>query len=435
MADKDGIAGFSLTRIAPAKINLALHVVGQRADGYHLLESLVTFADAGDRIGFSISTEDRFTVSGRFSVDLPLTGEAAASNLVLKARDLLRAYLTDRGIKAGPVHLHLEKNLPVASGIGGGSADAAATLLGLLELWETSVHIDKLKQIAVKLGADVPMCLEGRPLIARGIGDEIERFAEFPSFPMLIVNPLKAVSTPVIFRMLASKTNPPLAVPQVREDRPLATTDWQDAITGMRNDLEPAARAIEPEIDMVDNALGASGARVRRMSGSGASYFAIYGTTAERDTAALAMSHQHPDWYILSTDSIPAKNLKLPRMRAQFIDYLEGLADHGYQKENWQVFREGMTQYDELDYTIHFLYDDTDLSRDAKSYVGDILYDMDEVVAVEQIIASLDAIFDQYGLAETDRGYINKPEWTSVVKMAARALPIFRANGRGSLTG
>ncbi len=295
-----GIPGFAFTRVAPAKINLALHVVGQRADGYHLLESLVTFADAGDRIGFALSGEDRFTASGRFSVDLPLTGEAAAGNLVLKARDLLRAYLTDRGIKAGPVHLHLEKNLPVASGIGGGSADAAATLLGLLELWETSVHIDRLKQIAVKLGADVPMCLDGRPLIARGIGDEIELFAEFPSFPMLIVNPLKAVSTPVIFRMLASKTNPPLIVPHGQR----SASDWMEALNGMRNDLEPPARMLEPEIATVTNGLTGAGASFVRMSGSGASCFALFADTSSRDAAATLLSRQNPNWYVLACNSV-----------------------------------------------------------------------------------------------------------------------------------
>ncbi|MBP1859481.1 4-(cytidine 5'-diphospho)-2-C-methyl-D-erythritol kinase [Rhizobium herbae] len=300
MATDAGIPGFALTRVAPAKINLGLHVVGQRADGYHLLESLVTFADAGDRIGFSISAEDRFTVSGRFSVDLPLTGEEAAGNLVLKARDLLRAYLTERGVEAGPVHLHLEKNLPVASGIGGGSADAAATLLGLRELWGTSVHIDSLKKIALQLGADVPMCLEGRPLIARGIGEDIERFAEFPSFPMLIVNPLKAVSTPVIFRMLTSKTNPPLSIPQGQR----SASDWIATLQSLRNDLEPPARKLEPEIEAVSKALMDTGASFVRMSGSGASCFALFADTDSRDAAATVLSRQNPNWYVLACNSV-----------------------------------------------------------------------------------------------------------------------------------
>ena len=291
--------GFSLTRIAPAKINLALHVVGQRADGYHLLESLVTFADAGDRIGFSLSDEDRFTISGRFSADLPLTG-VAAGNLVLKARDLLRSYLRGSGIKADPVHLHLEKNLPVASGIGGGSADAAATLLGLLELWQVSINPESLQQIALKLGADVPMCLHGRPLVARGIGEDIDAIAEFPAFPMLIVNPLKAVSTPVIFKLLKDKTKPPLLMPPGRPSR----DGWIDALKGLRNDLEPPARELEPDITSVSEALGLTEACLVRMSGSGASCFGLYESAKARDEAAAVLSRQHPNWYVLACNSV-----------------------------------------------------------------------------------------------------------------------------------
>ena len=300
MAIEDGIFGFSLTRIAPAKINLALHVVGQRADGYHLLESLVTFADAGDRIGFSLSGEDRFTISGRFSVDLPLTGDATAGNLVLKARDLLRGHLSEKGIKVSAVHLHLEKNLPVASGIGGGSADAAATILGLLELWGTSIAPESLQQIALKLGADVPMCLDGRPLIARGIGEDIQPVTDFPSFPMLIVNPLKAVSTPVIFRLLKDKTKPPLMMPQGKP----SPDGWIDVLKGLRNDLEPPARDLEPEIGVVSAALGLTGAYLVRMSGSGASCFGLYASTKARDEAAAILSSQNPNWYVLACNSV-----------------------------------------------------------------------------------------------------------------------------------
>jgi 4-diphosphocytidyl-2-C-methyl-D-erythritol kinase len=300
MAIEDGILGFSLTRTAPAKINLALHIVGQRADGYHLLESIVTFADAGDRIGFSISDEDRFTISGHFSSDLQPTDDVATSNLVLKARDLLRAYLADRGIKAGPIHLHLEKNLPVASGIGGGSADAAATLLGLLELWQVSVKPESLQEIALKLGADVPMCLYGRPLIARGVGEDVQTVPDFPSFPMLIVNPLKAVSTPVIFKRLENKSNPPLLMPPGK----LTRDGWIDVLKGRRNDLEPPARELEPEIGVVSGALAQTGAAFVRMSGSGASCFGLYESSKARDEAAAMLSSQHANWYVLACNSV-----------------------------------------------------------------------------------------------------------------------------------
>lgn len=299
MATEDGIPGFALTRLAPAKINLALHVVGQRPDGYHLLESLVTFADAGDRIGFSHSTEDRFTVSGRFSTDLTLTGEGASANLVLRARDLLRAHLVERGIAAGPVHLHLEKNLPVASGIGGGSADAAAALLGLLELWGASADRSSLHDMALKLGADVPMCLEGRPVIASGIGEELEPI-QLPCIPMLLVNPLVAVSTPVIFRMLTNKANAALDIPRGA----VATNGWIEALKGMRNDLEPPARLLEPAITAVSDTLLEAGAAFVRMSGSGATCFGLFETAADRDAAAAVLSTDHPNWYVLACNSV-----------------------------------------------------------------------------------------------------------------------------------
>ncbi len=303
MATEDGIPGFALTRLAPAKINLALHVVGQRPDGYHLLESLVTFADAGDRIGFSHSAEDRFTVSGRFSTGLPLTGEGAAGNLVLRARDLLRAHLVERGIAAGPVHLHLEKNLPVASGIGGGSADAAAALLGLLELWGASADRESLRDMALKLGADVPMCLEGRPLVASGIGEELATIP-LPRFPMLLVNPLVAVSTPVIFRMLTNKANPALDIPLGA----VAANDWIAALKNMRNDLEPPARLLEPAIAAVSDALLGAGAAFVRMSGSGATCFGLFGAAAERDAAAAVLSTQNPNWYALACNSVSGED-------------------------------------------------------------------------------------------------------------------------------
>ncbi|MDK1384546.1 4-(cytidine 5'-diphospho)-2-C-methyl-D-erythritol kinase [Sinorhizobium sp. 8-89] len=290
----DGIPGFALTCAAPAKINLALHVIGQRADGHHLLESLVTFADCGDRIGLAAADADRFTVSGRFSGGLPLSAEGKDGNLVLRARDLLRRELASRSIAAGPVHLHLEKNLPVASGIGGGSADAAATLSGLLLLWRASVEPPTLDAIALELGADVPMCLDGGPLLAKGIGEEISPLPDLPSFAIVLVNPLVAVSTPVIFRTLVNKTNPPLILPQG-----IATAaDWLSAMADMRNDLEVPARRLAPVIDDVSGALSAAGATLVRMSGSGATCFGLFESDERAQQAADRISASQPEWYV-----------------------------------------------------------------------------------------------------------------------------------------
>ncbi len=290
------IAGFALTRAAPAKINLALHVVGQRADGHHLLESLVTFADRGDRIGLVPSSEDRFTLSGPFAAELSAPGDDQSGNLVLKARDLLRQVLSAQGVETTPVHIHLEKNLPIASGIGGGSADAAATLRGLIDLWDLQIEPASLAALALKLGADVPMCLDGRPLVARGIGEEITPTPDLPSFPIVLVNPRVAVSTPVIFRMLENKSNPPLVVPAVRG----STEDWLAALAGMRNDLEPPARQLQPVIADVSGALAACGAALVRMSGSGATCFGLFDSDERASRAAHALSAAHPEWYVLS---------------------------------------------------------------------------------------------------------------------------------------
>ncbi|MEI2297815.1 4-(cytidine 5'-diphospho)-2-C-methyl-D-erythritol kinase [Ensifer sp. MJa1] len=293
----DGIGGFALTRAAPAKINLALHVVGQRADGHHLLESLVTFADRGDRIALSPADEDRFTLSGAFAAELPLAANDQGGNLVLKARDLLRQELRSSDpAAAGPVHLHLEKNLPVASGIGGGSADAAATLHGLMELWGATLAPSRLQAIALALGADVPMCLDGTPLLAKGIGEQITRLDDFPVLPMVLVNPLVGVSTPVVFRTLENKTNPSLVLNKGMQ----TAAEWLAAIATMRNDLQPPALRLQPVIADVCQALTDAGAQLVRMSGSGATCFGIFDSTDRCALAARTLSVAQPGWYVLA---------------------------------------------------------------------------------------------------------------------------------------
>ncbi|MGO7909612.1 4-(cytidine 5'-diphospho)-2-C-methyl-D-erythritol kinase [Rhizobium leguminosarum] len=284
----------SITEEARAKINLALHVTGQRPDGYHLLDMLVTFADHGDRLGFTRSPADEFSLSGRFGETLAGDG---GTNLVLKARDLLREAI---GPLAFPVRIHLEKNLPIASGIGGGSADAAATLRGLMRLWGTTLSAETLAALALKLGADVPMCLESRPLIARGIGEKIEAVPDLPAFAMVLANPMKGVSTPEVFRRLATKNNPALSLapswPQ--------TADWLVAIAAARNDLEPPARELVPEISAISAMLEAHGALLTRMSGSGATCFGIFASMTTAEDAAAALHDERPDWYFQATETV-----------------------------------------------------------------------------------------------------------------------------------
>jgi 4-diphosphocytidyl-2-C-methyl-D-erythritol kinase len=294
MPGNASLPGFAVTEQAPAKINLALAVIGQREDGYHLLDSLVTFTAFGDRIGLSPAAQDRLTLSGCFGDALA----ADADNLVTRTRDRLRGALAAAGRVAPPVHIHLEKNLPIASGIGGGSADAAATLRGLLTLWQAAVPKAELDAMAISLGADVPMCLASRPLIARGVGEDITP-VPMPSLPMVLANPLVGVSTPAVFKALASKHNPPLVLDG-------APADWPEAIGRLRNDLEPPARALCPDIAAISESLAAAGAALVRMSGSGATCFALYPSDAAADAAATALARRHPSWFFTATRTLGA---------------------------------------------------------------------------------------------------------------------------------
>ncbi|KJF66819.1 4-(cytidine 5'-diphospho)-2-C-methyl-D-erythritol kinase [Rhizobium nepotum] len=279
---------------APAKINLALHVTGQRADGYHLLETLVTFTEAGDAIRIRDADTDTFSISGPFG-DLLRAGDGG-DNLVIRARDLLRDALVATSQPARAVAIHLEKNLPVASGIGGGSADAAATLRALLRHWNAGIEPDKLASLALTLGADVPMCLESRALIARGIGEDIEPVSDLPELFLLLANPLKAVSTPEIFRRLLDKTNPPLP------ERKAA--GWVDFLTQSRNDLEAPAKALLPEIGEIAGMLSQEGASLVRMSGSGATCFGVFHSLEAARKAETSLRNKRPGWYFQATRTI-----------------------------------------------------------------------------------------------------------------------------------
>lgn len=287
-----------VTQVARAKINLALHVTGRRADGYHLLDSLVTFCETGDRLEITAAGEDSFSVSGPFAGAL---GEVS-DNLVLKARDALQQHLAATGIEAGPVAIHLEKNLPVASGIGGGSADAAAALHGLLRVWNAELEPRTSKALLLSLGADVPMCFAGMPLAARGIGEDISALPQMPAMALVLANPLIGVSTPAIFKALQKRDNPPLgALPSSA-----ALSDWIDCLSAQRNDLEPPAVTLVPEIAMLRAMLDAEGSLLSRMSGSGATCFGIFETIEKAKDAAESLRRQRPDWYFCATSTISA---------------------------------------------------------------------------------------------------------------------------------
>lgn len=268
------------TEFAPAKINLVLHVTGQRADGYHLLDSLVVFAGVGDRLTARAAPALSLAVTGPRGAGL----HADDDNLVLRAA---------RAMGAPPLALTLEKNLPVASGIGGGSADAAATLRLIAR--QTGQPLPDAAQV-LALGADVPVCLSGTPARMTGIGEGVAPLPHaLPPVWMVLVNPGAGVSTPMIFRAMQRRDNPPMAdLPRLADAAALAA--W---LTTQRNDLEGPATSHLPVIAQVRAALSAqAGCLMSRMSGSGATCFGLFETETAAHTAAAAITRSAPDWWV-----------------------------------------------------------------------------------------------------------------------------------------
>ncbi|WP_210272619.1 4-(cytidine 5'-diphospho)-2-C-methyl-D-erythritol kinase [Chthonobacter rhizosphaerae] len=280
-----------LTELARAKVNLALHVVGRRADGYHLLDTLVAFPPIGDRVGVAPANAYALAVTGPGAAALGDT--APADNLVTRAAVGLAALAGRADV---PVAITLEKHLPVAAGLGGGSADAAATLRLLCRLWSMDPADAAVRDLAGRLGADVPMCLASRPLRAAGVGEVVTPIASLPALGILLVNPGVAVPTPAVFRALDRRDNPPL---------PETIPSDADALLAMlaeaRNDLEAPAIRVAPVVADVLAALrDCAGARLARMSGSGATCFALFDHEGAARAAATAVAAAHPSWWARS---------------------------------------------------------------------------------------------------------------------------------------
>jgi 4-diphosphocytidyl-2-C-methyl-D-erythritol kinase len=270
-----------ITEPAPAKINLALHVRARRADGYHELETLFAFVADGDVLTFEPGAAS-FTVTGPFAEGL--SGES--DNLVLRAA---RGFAEAFGV-ATEGAWGLDKRLPVASGIGGGSADAAAALRVLARRHDVSLDDARLFAVADALGSDVPACLLGKPALGTGRGEQLVPLDDLPPLPALLVNPLVAVSTGPVFKAWDGVDRGPIG-----EGATLAR-----AFAG-RNDLEAPARSIAPVIGEVIALLHASAPLLARMSGSGATCFALYETEVARTAAAAAIRHARPSWWCLET--------------------------------------------------------------------------------------------------------------------------------------
>ena len=280
---------------APAKINLALHVTGRRADGYHMLESLVAFAAVADELEADAARRDSLTISGPFA---PALGNGEG-NLVLRALAAFRM----RWPEALPdgVALRLAKNLPVAAGLGGGSADAAAALR-LLAGMAGGVPFTELLEIAGGLGADVPMCLYSRPASVRGIGEIVTPLRAFPACHAVLVNPLVPVVTADVFRRLERRDNPGLPGLDDPLLRPAQLGLW---LEGTRNDLEAPAIALVPVIgELIARLREASGCMLARMSGSGATVFGLFGSSAQAHQAAHDLRAAYPGHWVAAAPLI-----------------------------------------------------------------------------------------------------------------------------------
>jgi 4-diphosphocytidyl-2-C-methyl-D-erythritol kinase len=275
---------------APAKINLFLHVGGKRADGYHELESLVVFARVSDELVCKPADELSLSIGGPFAVAL----SSDSDNLVLKAARALTAHAS---VRKG-ARIVLTKNLPVASGIGGGSADAAATLRGLARLWNLNITQDELCKIGETLGSDVPVCIGCTPAWMEGRGETVTTLAGIPEVPMVLVNPGVAVPTGKVFAALKQRRGIGLPLPRAMK----GANELVSYLKTTTNDLEAPAREVAPIIGDVLNALRSQrGALLTRMSGSGATCFALFESDEFATAAAQALNSRNPGWWIVSS--------------------------------------------------------------------------------------------------------------------------------------
>jgi 4-diphosphocytidyl-2-C-methyl-D-erythritol kinase len=286
----------ALIEDARAKVNLTLRVVGRRVDGYHDLESLVAFADCADRLSLAVGPELHLVTTGPLA---QACGETS-DNLVFKAAKLLGERVPE--LKRG--EFVLDKVLPVAAGIGGGSADAAAALRLLARANDLAVDDARLIEVAKLTGADVPVCLASRGCVMTGVGETLLPLA-LPIMPCVMVNPRVPVATKDVFQALGLRNGELLVgasdVLQAADwpEAGASLEDWVEALAAGTNDLEAPAMRIQPVIGEVISALNATnGAWLARMSGSGATCFAIYENTADAQRAARKIQLDHPGWWV-----------------------------------------------------------------------------------------------------------------------------------------
>lgn len=287
-----GSAALSLE--APAKINLYLHVTGRRADGYHLLDSLVVFAAVGDTLRIEPADELTLTNEGPFGAIL----EPGPNNLVLRAA---RSLAAEAGIDRG-ARLTLVKRVPVAAGLGGGSSDAAAALKGLAKLWDVDVDSEDLARLGLDLGADVPVCLYGAPAYVSGIGEVIEAAPTLPETHLVLANPGRPVLTAAVYAAQVGR----FAAPARFADAPADARALAEVLSRRENGLAAAAATIEPVIGETLAVLAQlDGCLLARLCGSGPTCFAMFADGAAAATAAATLAQAHPGWWVTATRLAP----------------------------------------------------------------------------------------------------------------------------------
>ncbi len=283
-------AGDGLTVAAPAKINLYLHVTGRRDDGYHLLDSLIAFAGVGDGVRVQRADDLSLAVVGPNAAAVP----SGADNLVLAAA---RALARAAGVEAGAA-ITLDKHLPAGAGMGGGSADAAATLRALARLWNIGADDVDLSVLAAGLGADVPMCLAGRAAFASGIGEVLTPAPALPAVALVLVNPGEALATPAVF---AARSGPFGAAARF-DKAPADAAELASILAERDNDLTAAATSLVPAVGDVLAALDATaGCLLARMTGSGATGFGLFADVDTAEATARDIAAVNPTWWCQAT--------------------------------------------------------------------------------------------------------------------------------------
>ncbi len=281
--------------LASAKLNLFLHIGPIRPDRYHDVDSLVVFTEFGDDVRIEPSTDIELSIDGPFAAGLQSDNE---DNLVLRAAHLLEA---KTGSKKG-AHLTLEKNIPIAAGVGGGSSDAAATLRGLNEFWSLGLGDNEILELAEALGADVPVCFRQNPAWMEGIGEILSEGPSLPLLHLLLVNPNIPLSTGKVFATFdESAVIAPLRMEKERPRSFGSTVELVSFLNDHRNDLEAPAIHLCPEIEEVKSSLEQQGSTFTRMSGSGPTCFGVFDSGAAAEAAAKELQSRHPQWWIKPT--------------------------------------------------------------------------------------------------------------------------------------